>query len=271
MLDGKSIQVEDGGYTRVHNTILELLSKARLSSLELRIVLFVIRKTYGFQKTMDIISITQFEECGASRRKTIQAVQNLIRLKVLIREPAGQSFRYGFNKYAENWLPETFQSRHAGNGKRFHKAPKTTSDLTDTSDPTDTSTSDPRDTKTSDPRDTHKRKKEIKRNLPQKTRGALFVTLARVCRVDKELKRGQLNKTAKSLDDAGYTAEDLDIFEKWWVENDFRGQRGNPPTLPQVVNHILQAKQESESARPPPKQYEPFWENGELKYREIKA
>ena len=106
------IQVENGNYTRIHNEILETLMRTHLSPLEFKLVFAIFRKTYGFQKTNDIITASQFREMtGASRVAILSALDNLTRLKVITRESAGQMYRYGFNKYHEQWLPETFESR----------------------------------------------------------------------------------------------------------------------------------------------------------------
>ena len=160
MTEGKEIQVEEGGYTRIHNAILEILAKARLSSLEFRIVLLVIRKTYGFQKKTDVISITQFETCGGSRVATVNAIKNLLRLKMLTRVSKGQSFEYGFNKYIEAWSPEVFETRRPNQAGNFASKP----DGTSKADGTSTSKAD--GTSTSKADGTHKRKKETIKKLP---------------------------------------------------------------------------------------------------------
>jgi phage replication O-like protein O len=147
-MSGEDIQVEDGGYTRIHNKILEQLAKSNLAPLELRILLYLFRKTYGYHKKSDVISISQFEECEGSRVGTIEAIKNLLRLKVIYREPHGQAFEYGFNKYFEEWLPEVFETRYSGRGNNFHK---TTSKPVDTSN--DDTASKPIDTETSKPVD----------------------------------------------------------------------------------------------------------------------
>jgi phage replication O-like protein O len=249
MLDGKAIQVEDGGYTRIHNAILETLATARLSPLEFRLVLFVLRKTYGFQKKTDVISISQFETCGGSRPATVEAIQNLLRLKVLIRQGKRNGYEYGFNKYVETWLPEVFETRRPHQADNFHgqnSKPDGTSKVDGTSKPDGTSTSKPDGTKTSKPDGTHKRKKESIKETP--THQVMFGSLARICKVDPKMKAGQIARTMKTLIQAGYTPLDLDCFEKWWNEKDFRGRRGDPPTLAQVVDKILQSKQETPPA-----------------------
>ena len=47
-------------YTRIANGILEALASAKLSSYEFRIIIAILRKTYGFQKKKDWISLSQF-------------------------------------------------------------------------------------------------------------------------------------------------------------------------------------------------------------------
>lgn len=53
-----SPQTEDG-YTAIANEIMEALIAAELSGQEFRIALLVIRKTYGFKKKEDAISLSQ--------------------------------------------------------------------------------------------------------------------------------------------------------------------------------------------------------------------
>lgn len=156
MTNGAKIQVEEGEYTRIHNAILETLATARLSPLEFRIVLFVLRKTYGWNKKMDVISITQFEQCGGNRANTIRAIQNLLRLKVLNRILHGLSYEYGLNKYIETWLPEVFITRNQNRENNFHGA--SIHDGTGIADGTTSSIAD--DTKSSIPDGTHKRHKD---------------------------------------------------------------------------------------------------------------
>lgn len=53
------IQIENGNYTRIHNDILDILAKTRLSSLEFALVIFIFRKTYGYQK-INMVSTIRF-------------------------------------------------------------------------------------------------------------------------------------------------------------------------------------------------------------------
>jgi len=65
--------------------------------------------------------------------------------------------------------------------------------------------------------------------------------LTEVCVLDGKLKATQIGRTAKQLADAGYTAQQVVHFGQWWRVNDWRGKKGNPPTLPQVVELIKQS------------------------------
>lgn len=72
-------------------------------------------------------------------------------------------------------------------------------------------------------------------------RRALFAALARVCGLDQNLKRGQLNAVTKLLADNGYNAAQVTAFPPWWGINDWRGKKGQRPTLAQLVELLPQA------------------------------
>ena len=62
---------KENGYTAIANEVLEQLVKAGLLGSELSMAIFVIRKTWGFQKKEDIISFSQFEKGLNISRMTI--------------------------------------------------------------------------------------------------------------------------------------------------------------------------------------------------------
>jgi len=45
-------------------------------------------------------------------------------------------------------------------------------------------------------------------------------------------------QTAGVLKEAGYSIDDLRSFWTWWHKNDWRGQKGQLPTLPQLRSEI---------------------------------
>ena len=99
-------QIEDG-YTRIANKILENLIAFDLSGQEVRVALFVIRKTYGFSKTEDIISLSQvMDATGMSKVRASQVVNRLQLMKILTvtENINGVSKKYKFNKDFQAWL-----------------------------------------------------------------------------------------------------------------------------------------------------------------------
>lgn len=104
----QDLQLENGNYTRVVNRVLEELSKAPLLGAELAVCIFVIRKTYGFNKKEDEISLTQFEQgLGRSRPTIVKALKNLQLVNILKLVKKGsskkQSNLWVFNKYYDTW------------------------------------------------------------------------------------------------------------------------------------------------------------------------
>ena len=74
-------------------------------------------------------------------------------------------------------------------------------------------------------------------------RQKMFDLLVNICKIDPNIKRGHLNKTIKILMDSGYTSADLEKFSVWWNKNDWRGVKGQPPTLGQVAEFIFRVKE----------------------------
>lgn len=141
-MEDKELQLENGNYTRVVNRILEELSKAPLLGAELAVCIFIIRKTYGFNKKQDEISLTQFEQGVKRSRPTIvKALKNLQLVNILELVKKGtskkQSNIWVFNKYYKTWkldkAPKLVKSRDTTskvNSKKLVKTPKHTKDNT---------------------------------------------------------------------------------------------------------------------------------------------
>jgi len=105
----KELQLENGNYTRIVNKILEELVKVPLLGAEMSICLFVIRKTWGFNKKTDKISITQFEKGVCRSRPTIvKALKNLKLFNILQLVKVGshynESSEWKFNKHYNSWV-----------------------------------------------------------------------------------------------------------------------------------------------------------------------
>jgi phage replication O-like protein O len=99
----------ENGYTKIANELLEALVKIELPSTQFRMVFAIMRKTYGYHKKEDGISISQFVEMlGMSRRTIIYNLQDLEAKGVVVicRTRDGQKNNVNiikFNKDYDTW------------------------------------------------------------------------------------------------------------------------------------------------------------------------
>lgn len=61
----------ENGYTKIANEIMEALARYRLSGRERQILDVILRKTYGFNKKFDYISMSQFAQSTGMRRPDV--------------------------------------------------------------------------------------------------------------------------------------------------------------------------------------------------------
>ena len=97
-------QIENG-YTRVANEILEALCKVNLSPYESRIFWFLARKTYGHQKKMDRISLSQFSEGTRIEKPNVRrTIRSLIDKRMVMTKQEGvNQILYGIQKDYDQW------------------------------------------------------------------------------------------------------------------------------------------------------------------------
>jgi len=74
----------ENGFLKIANDLFEAIIRQKLASSELRIFLFVIRKTYGFKKTWDRISYSQLSEGTGITRNHINRVLKSLKQKKMI-------------------------------------------------------------------------------------------------------------------------------------------------------------------------------------------
>lgn len=104
----EELQVENGHFTRIVNPLLENLIKVPFKGCELSIAIFIIRKTYGFNKTQDELSISQIMEgIGRSRQTVVTGLKNLqlVNILRLVKKgnAKGVSNIWTINKYYNTW------------------------------------------------------------------------------------------------------------------------------------------------------------------------
>lgn len=104
---------KENGFTPIAHTILENLGNAALLGSEYQVVICVLRKTYGYGKKEDWISLTQFEKfTGLSRPTVVKTLKNLVARNILVKSPL---LAYKFNKDWDSWVvkpPLLVKSKH---------------------------------------------------------------------------------------------------------------------------------------------------------------
>ena len=115
---------------------MEALTKYRIPGEQMQCLLFIIRKTYGWHKKEDAISITQFEKAtGMKRSHVCRAIAELSR-KNLVSTNKGTrvATKYQFNKKYKTWERSTKKdtSPQKGTGvvpKKVHTIDTITKDI----------------------------------------------------------------------------------------------------------------------------------------------
>jgi phage replication O-like protein O len=94
------------GFTRLANELMEALCRTNLAKYESRILWTVLRKTYGYQKKMDEISLSQFSKAtGIDKPNVHRTLKLLIRRRIIVSEPQvpGKIF-YGLQTDYDQWM-----------------------------------------------------------------------------------------------------------------------------------------------------------------------
>lgn len=103
---------KENGYTAIANEILDALIKYSPGGSQAQVFLVVIRKTYGFHKKEDLISISQLSEATKlSKRAVIYAIQNLEAKKMITVNRSSEDGKKTINSISiqkdhEQWIPD---------------------------------------------------------------------------------------------------------------------------------------------------------------------
>jgi len=91
-------------YTRIADEIMDALTAHRLPGEQMQCLLFILRKTYGFNKIWDSISNSQFVKAtGIKKTNVCRAINGLIAKKLVIKNDNGYIPKYRFNKNYNTW------------------------------------------------------------------------------------------------------------------------------------------------------------------------
>ena len=242
----------ENGHTAIANELMEAICRVDIPGQALRVFLHILRDTYGWKRKRHQMSYTYISQgTGISVRQAIRSIKWLeAHGMVIVYTRGGRGTKHG---------------NIIGPQKNYQKW-GIISDISDTneqpsiSDTGDTNSepisvipdiniSDTGDTKISVIPDTQQRKKKEEIHAPQKSpteNQAMFGVLCEVCGIDwhvaSDKKKGQINQSGKILRDGGYTSSDVRAFGVWWLENDWRGQKGQAPTPSQIRDEICKWK-----------------------------
>ena len=73
----------EDGHTRIINTLLDALASAPLTARQYRVLIAIIRKTYGYQKKADRLSVSQLAECtGIHQRHISTTLAELVAMRL---------------------------------------------------------------------------------------------------------------------------------------------------------------------------------------------
>ena len=142
----------ENGYFKVANELAEAFARSPFNGREFRILLAILRRTYGFNKKADMISFSQLaQDTGLDRRNVIIVINGLVSKMTLVTSENGKNkpLTYQINKNYDDW---SFQ-------------PSVKNDTSSSSVENDTKSSVESETTSSVESDTHKRHKD-KKDIP---------------------------------------------------------------------------------------------------------
>jgi phage replication O-like protein O len=93
-------------YTRISNEMLEAIYSADLSKAQNKALIYIIRKTIGWNKDVDCISVKRMaEETGQQRRTMLKAVNDLEKMNIIsVNRSAGHAGKITLEPVSK-WTP----------------------------------------------------------------------------------------------------------------------------------------------------------------------
>lgn len=93
-------------FTQIPNELLEALARIRIPGEPRQVLDVIFRRTYGFHKKVDAISLSQFCLATGLQRNTIcKAIKKLLFINLITKKGTTTSTLYAINKNFETWRP----------------------------------------------------------------------------------------------------------------------------------------------------------------------
>jgi len=97
---------KENGYVPIANEIVDNLAKLRINGEAMQVLWIIFRKTYGFNKSEDAISLSQFVENTGLRKSTVcKALNKLKSMGVITQKENAVANKYVFIKDYSLWKP----------------------------------------------------------------------------------------------------------------------------------------------------------------------
>ncbi len=210
-------QCEDG-FTRIANELLDAMCKLHLSGNQWKVLHAVIRKTYGWNKTVDFLTGTQIAEMTEMYSTHVYTALRVLRERRII---TWHRRLVAVQKDYEQW--KVTETCHIDGNLSHRRKPVTR--VTETCHEIVTETC------------THKRQKDtiskdssqVRPEKPREpTENQLWVRdIAQVCHLPtkKPPGAGRIAKVAKQYREAGYERSDIMAFAAYWESDPWRKQK----------------------------------------------
>lgn len=109
---------KENGYTAIANDIIEALARTRINGETRQVIDVVFRKTYGYNKKQDPISLSQFCHYTRMRRSDVcRALNKAISMKIISKKATGGTTIYSIHKDFEEWTTVAKKPRGLLNSK----------------------------------------------------------------------------------------------------------------------------------------------------------
>jgi phage replication O-like protein O len=96
-------QLEDG-YTRIANELLQAIILFKFTERQYKVFFAILRKTYGFNKTSDEISLSQLSTlCNLPVNHVSTVINQLVKLNVIIKNQGKHAHNLMINKQYDTW------------------------------------------------------------------------------------------------------------------------------------------------------------------------
>ncbi len=96
----------ENGYTAIANELLEALARIRIPGESRQVLDVLFRKTYGYQKKQDAVSLSQFAVMtGLKRPNVVRALNKLVDMGIVIKKDTTHTTIYRVDKDFDHWKP----------------------------------------------------------------------------------------------------------------------------------------------------------------------